>query len=89
MLYDKRWDRTETKPFTLADFIAWLETMPPRWKYDFYCTDGSCLMGLYMAAFNFIDAIHRKPSLLRQLHRGPVENGSRSPYLLGIDHLCP
>ena len=51
MLYDKRWDRTETKPdvFSLESLIAWLETMPPSAEYDFHNCDGLCLVGQYMA----------------------------------------
>lgn len=49
MLYDPKWEaKTKPAPFTLADFIAWLETKPPRTQYHFACTDGSCLMGQYM-----------------------------------------
>lgn len=50
MLYDKRWDKPKvtTKPFTLPDFIAWLETQPPNARYNFDNCRGQCLMGLYM-----------------------------------------
>lgn len=49
MLYDKRWD-LKTAPFTLADFIAWLETQNPAETYDFHNCEGECLIGQYMAA---------------------------------------
>lgn len=52
MLYDKRWDRTETKPdvFSLESLIAWLEEQPARRAYDYGDCQGGCLYGLYMAA---------------------------------------
>ena len=37
-------------PFTLEDFISWLETMPAERSYSFSCAGGGCLMGQYMAA---------------------------------------
>lgn len=46
MLYDKRWDKTETKPdaFSLASLIAWLETMPADDAYRSWDLD-NCLLG--------------------------------------------
>ncbi len=51
MLYDKRWDRTETKPdvFSLESLIAWLETKNPTAKYD-YCDPLNCLLCQYFRA---------------------------------------
>lgn len=51
MLYDKRWDKTETKPdvFSLESLIAWLETMPAKKEYDYWDCKGACLYGQYTA----------------------------------------
>jgi hypothetical protein len=49
MLYNPDW-KVITKPFTLPDFIAWLETKPSSEVYDFDNCQGECLMGQYMAA---------------------------------------
>lgn len=53
MLYDKRWDRTETKPdmFSLESLIAWLETKNTNEMYDFYCS-GECLLGQWVRAID-------------------------------------
>ncbi len=37
------------EPFSLDSLIAWLETQNPVQKYDYFCTDGSCLIGQFMA----------------------------------------
>lgn len=36
MLYNRNWEKTETKPdvFSLESLIAWLETMPADGTYD-------------------------------------------------------
>lgn len=47
MLYDKRWEIT-ADPLSLESLVAWLETMPPRGRYDFNNCRGGCLYGLYM-----------------------------------------
>jgi hypothetical protein len=52
MLYDKRWDKTDTKtdPLSLGSLIAWLETKSPTQHYDYRNCDGECLYGQYMAS---------------------------------------
>lgn len=49
MLYDPKWEKTETKadPLTLGAFIAWLGTQNPTRKYEFMDCQGRCLVGLY------------------------------------------
>lgn len=52
MLYDPRWEtevETKADPLSLAAFIEWLETKPPRQKYTFEECRGLCLLGQYMA----------------------------------------
>jgi hypothetical protein len=45
----------ETKPdvFSLEGLIAWLEKQSPETRYNYDCVDGSCLLGLYLAAHGF------------------------------------
>lgn len=51
MLYDKRWDQTETKPdVSLESLIAWLETMPGDATYNYFNCFGKCLYGQYVTA---------------------------------------
>lgn len=54
MLYDKRWDKTETKadPSTLESLIAWLEKQPADREYC-YMDNGRCLLGQYFLASGF------------------------------------
>lgn len=53
MLYDPKWEKTETKVAhpSLAGLIAWLETRPPEGEYNFDDCDGACLVSLYGASF--------------------------------------
>ena len=50
MLYDKRWDKVETKDDVLstASLIAWLEKQPPEKKYDYFNCCGACLIDQYI-----------------------------------------
>lgn len=49
MLYDPKWDKTETKadPFSLESLIAWLEKQPAEATYDYgdsrQCMAAQCL----------------------------------------------
>lgn len=49
MLYDKRWDRTETKPdvFSLEGLIAWLEKQPANKTYS-WAHGTECLLGQWL-----------------------------------------
>lgn len=49
MLYDKRWDTKVEPLWSLADFIAWMETLPPTSTYDF-CKPQTCLATQYLRA---------------------------------------
>jgi hypothetical protein len=49
MLFDPKWE-VKADPFSLLDFISWLETKSPGARYDFDNCQGECLMGQYMAA---------------------------------------
>lgn len=57
MLYDPKWEKkTETKKpdlYSLADFIAWLETHDPAEEYDYMNCKGACLMGQWLAQCGF------------------------------------
>jgi hypothetical protein len=48
MLYDPKWEKTETKidPLTLRALIAWLEKQPPE-KIYCYGDTGRCLAAQY------------------------------------------
>ena len=39
MLYDPKWE-VKADPFSLADFIAWLETQPADERYDWHDVHG-------------------------------------------------
>lgn len=56
MLYDKRWDKTETKPdvFSLENLIVWLEKQPADKVYC-YADNGNCLLGQYFIAHGHTD----------------------------------
>ena len=64
MLYSPTWTKeTKADVFTLASLIAWLETMPPKREYNYYCKEGQCLLDQYLAAHglavrNYISACH-------------------------------
>lgn len=45
MLYNPTWNKQPS----LADLVAWLETMPPEGEYNFANCQGACLIGQYMA----------------------------------------
>lgn len=51
MLYDPKWEKTETKadPLTLPALIAWLEKQPSEKRYDYMC-HGECLLAQYFTA---------------------------------------
>ena len=48
-LDEKKTGEAETKPQvpSLRGLVAWLETQDPTTEYDWACTNGGCLMGLY------------------------------------------
>lgn len=50
MLYDPKWE-AQTQPviFSLANLIAWLETMPAKETYC-YLDSGECLLAQYFRA---------------------------------------
>lgn len=52
MLYDKRWDKTETKPdvFSLEGLIAWLEKQPADEAYNYSDLRGECVICQYLTA---------------------------------------
>lgn len=54
MLYDTRWDRTETKPdvFSLESLIAWLQKQPWNGKYE-YSNCRECLLTQYFLAMGY------------------------------------
>lgn len=54
MLYDPKWETTETKidPFSLASLIAWLERQPTDGCYDYTC-NGQCLLAQYFTDAGF------------------------------------
>lgn len=35
-------------PFSLEALITWLEKQPKKGRYNFACTDGGCLMSLWL-----------------------------------------
>lgn len=49
MLYDPKWEKTETKadPLTTKALIAWLEQQPADKEYC-YTEPGSCLLAQYL-----------------------------------------
>jgi hypothetical protein len=48
MLYDPKWDvPAETKTYTLANFIAWLEKQPCGGKYD-YAEPSTCAVAQWL-----------------------------------------
>lgn len=51
MPYDKRWDRTETKPdvFSLEGLVGWLEKQPAETAYEWFRPEG-CLVCKYLQA---------------------------------------
>lgn len=52
MLYDPKWEKqseTKANPFSLAAFIAWLETKSPNGEYSYEDCDGGCLLGQFAA----------------------------------------
>ena len=53
MLYDKRWDKQETKadPFSLASLIAWLARQNPGERYDWMC-QGECMLGQWLKSID-------------------------------------
>lgn len=61
MLYDKRWDKpVETHdPFTLENFIAWLETQPPDKAYE-YSHGKTCAIGQFCQSISttYSDQLH-------------------------------
>lgn len=61
MLYDTRWDKTETKvdPFKLETLVAWLETQPCDGEYVWHDCDGGCLMGIYGHAMGLGEDWHK------------------------------
>ncbi len=50
MLYDPKWEKTKPDPHSMQSLIAWLELQPPHTSYNWECTDGGCLIGLYSDA---------------------------------------
>lgn len=54
MLYDPKWEKTETKadPFTLQSLIAWLKTKRRGERYC-YLDHGRCLLGQYFTACGY------------------------------------
>lgn len=54
MLYDPKWEKTETKadPFSLESLIAWLEKQPAGRSYSYTC-NGHCLLAQYFTAAGF------------------------------------
>lgn len=49
MLSREQWSLPKVQPFTLADFVGWLQTKNPKRRYEFHRCDGKCLLGQYMA----------------------------------------
>lgn len=56
MLYDPKWEKTETKadPLSLTSLIAWLEKQPTAKAYC-YQDNGACLLGQYFTAHGLVD----------------------------------
>lgn len=54
MLYDPKWQKTETKsdPFSLESLIAWLEKQPANASYC-YLSNGECLLAHYFSEAGF------------------------------------
>jgi hypothetical protein len=53
MLYDPKWDKTETKadPFSLESLIAWLEKQPADQQYEF-CEYNNCLLAQWLQSID-------------------------------------
>lgn len=53
MLYDPKWEKDkQLGPISLRALIAWLETKPPKEKYE-YCFPQSCALAQFRAACGF------------------------------------
>jgi hypothetical protein len=52
MLYDPKWEKTETKadPYSVHNLIAWLEQQPADSTYDYDDCHGGCLLGQFWAS---------------------------------------
>jgi len=87
MLYDKRWDRTETKQdvFSLESLIAWLETMPPTQKYDWSRAE-TCLLGQWCASNGFSGRELRDKSI--ELGRWDQKHNALADAALGNVNEC-
>ena len=58
MLYDPKWEKTETKadPFTLEALIAWLEKQPANATYC-YTSTGGCLVAQFLLSLGTYTAV--------------------------------
>lgn len=50
MLYNESTGKPKGDAYSLESVIAWLETQPDNTPYNWNCTKGGCLIGLYAAA---------------------------------------
>lgn len=82
MLYDPKWEVPKVKadPFTLDDFIAWLEKQPGREKYDFMACNGRCLYGQYATSHG----VAWREAGTSILDRGPIADFCTFVY----DHIA-